>query len=450
MLRRRRGRDIASLVTEIRETGDTATVLDSTSPGTDLYGRSLALRPVLETSYHRLPPELSRLLRLLCLAPAAEVGTGAVAALADLDERTVLPMLENLAARYLVTAVRGGERWHTHDLVRAYGASLAVGDPEEDLARAGLLKFHLERAFAAYCWLTRLPGHETPEFFADLREALEWLDIERTGLVATVGWVPDGEFMQAAVDLAGWLAPYLGRRRYFDDALTVAYAALDAAERLEDPVSLTLSWDKLGVALAQMDRLEDAIEAHVQARNLSRATEDRQGEAMASNNLSITLAKADRLDEAIDAAVQARELYRKTGNRQGEGMAWNNLGAALRQAGRLDEAIDAHTRARDLYQEIGARHREAFAWNNLGSALYRAGRFEKALHAFGESLKARRGFEDWYGEGGIHMHLARTHTRLDRPAEARASYLRAVEAFTLARSPDDVAQAHAEAARLPL
>ncbi|MGH1552537.1 hypothetical protein ACRAWF_11855 [Streptomyces sp. L7] len=66
MLRKRRHRDIASLVTDLRAAGDPTVVLDNGSPGADLYGRSLVLRPVLETSYRRLPSEQARLLRLLC------------------------------------------------------------------------------------------------------------------------------------------------------------------------------------------------------------------------------------------------------------------------------------------------------------------------------------------------------------------------------------------------
>jgi hypothetical protein len=83
MLRRRRHRDIASLVTDIRKAGDPTDAL--TSNGTDLYGRALALRPVFDVSYRRLPPQQARLLRLLALAPGAETATEAVAALADLS-----------------------------------------------------------------------------------------------------------------------------------------------------------------------------------------------------------------------------------------------------------------------------------------------------------------------------------------------------------------------------
>ncbi|MFC0057059.1 NB-ARC domain-containing protein [Streptomyces actinomycinicus] len=80
MLRRRRCRDITSLVSETEEAGDPTRVLDRGSPGADLYGRSLVLRPVLETSYRRLAPAQARLLRLLALAPGEDSGTEALSA----------------------------------------------------------------------------------------------------------------------------------------------------------------------------------------------------------------------------------------------------------------------------------------------------------------------------------------------------------------------------------
>ena len=60
---------------EIKEAGDPTVALDSGTPGTDQYGRSLVLRPVLEASYRRLPPDQARLLRLLALAPGPDTGT---------------------------------------------------------------------------------------------------------------------------------------------------------------------------------------------------------------------------------------------------------------------------------------------------------------------------------------------------------------------------------------
>ncbi|MGW2034569.1 tetratricopeptide repeat protein [Streptomyces sp. NPDC001356] len=459
MLRRRRHRDIASVVTEIRDAGDTTAALDHGSPGADLYGRSLVLRPVLETSYRRLPPDQARLLRLLCLAPGAEIGTEAVAALADLTTESALSLLENLAATHLVVPVRGGNgtaaavRWRLHDLVRGFGASVVAGETrlreEGESARERVLDFYWRQARAADDRLRWLPGMEEPERFGKRGQALAWLDGERAGLVAAVEWGREKRYADTVVALAASLGEYLAWRRYFDDWITVAEAAREAARLTGDGMGEAMAWDYLGLALKEAGRIEEAIDAHTQARDLCQAAGDRHREASAWNNLGITLRVADRVEEAIDALTRARDLFHPTGDRHREASAWNNLGTALRMADRVEEAIDAHTRARDLFHPTGDRHREATAWNNLGIALRKAGRMEEAIEAYGKSLQLRRDFEDWYGEGRTLHNLAVSHKGAHRFTEARAAYLQAAEAFTRANAPDRAAQARASAAELP-
>ncbi|MFI2511433.1 tetratricopeptide repeat protein [Streptomyces sp. NPDC018972] len=459
MLRRRRHRDIASLVAEIREAGDATTVLDHGSPGTDLYGRSLVLRPVLETSYRRLPPEHARLLRLLCLAPSAETGTEAIAALADLDTESVLSLLEDLAARYLVTPVRGGNgtasalRWRLHDLVRVFGAGVVTGDAgsreEGETARERVLEFYVRWADAADDRLQWLPGREEPERFGDRGQALAWLDGERAGLVAAVGWGREERFAGAAVRLARRLGEYLDWRRHFDDLITVAEASREAARLVGDHHGEAIAWNNLGNALREAGRTGEAIDAHTRARDLCQTAGDHHGEANTWNNLGLALREAGRTGEAIDALTRARDLYQAAGNHHGEAMAWDHLGVVLRDAGRAGEAIDAHTRARDLCQTAGDHHGEGRAWNNLGNALHAAGRAEEVIEAYGKGLEICRELEDWYGEGQTLSNLAFVHEAAQHPDEARAAYLEAADAFTRANAPTEAAEARTRAAEQP-
>ncbi|MEV5545131.1 tetratricopeptide repeat protein [Streptomyces sp. NPDC052309] len=459
MLRRRRHRDIASLVAEIREAGDATTVLDHGSPGTDLYGRSLVLRPVLETSYRRLPPDQARLLRLLCLAPGAETGTEAVAALAGLDTESVLSLLEDLAARHLVKPAGAGNgtasaiRWRLHDLVRVFGAGVVAGDAglrvEAEAARERVLKFYVRWADAADDRLRWLPGQPVPERFQDRGQALAWLDGERAGLVAAVGWGREERFAGAAVRLAQCLGEYLDWRRYFDDWIAVAEAAREAAQLARNALGEAIAWDSLGSALAEAGRAGEAIDAHSQARDLYQTARDRHGEAIAWNNLGLALRDAGRADEAIDAHSQARNLYQTARDLRGEAMAWDNLGSALGVVGRKDEAIDAHRKARDLYQITGDRHGEGRAWHNLGSALGEVGRVEEAIEAYGKDLEICKEFEDWYGEAHTLSNLALAHKAAHRPAEARTAYLQAADAFTRANAPAEATQARTRAAEQP-
>ncbi|MEU6195737.1 tetratricopeptide repeat protein [Streptomyces sp. NPDC047061] len=418
MLRRRRHRSIASLVAEIQETGDPTTVLDNGSRGTDQYGRPLVLRPVLESSYRRLPHDQARLLRLLALAPGAETGTEVVAALAGLDEQTVLSLLEDLAATHLVTPVRDGEgadsvvRWRLHDLVRAYGVGVVAGDvglrEEGEAARERVLGFYCRWAEAADARLRWLPGMGKPERFERQGDALVWFDAERAGLVATVGWAREERYAGASVQLALHLGEYLRWRRYFEDAITVAGVARDAAHRARDRPREGIAWNDLGIVLGQVGQVEKAIEAHTRARN----------------------------------------LHQGAGDRHREAGAWSNLGLALREAGQVEEAIEAHTHARDLYRGADDRRREAMAWNGLGLALRKAGRAEEAIEAYAEALKGHQESEDWYGAGQTLQNLAFAHETAQRPTDARTYWLQAADAYTRANAPAKAAQARARAAEL--
>ncbi|MFI2511436.1 tetratricopeptide repeat protein [Streptomyces sp. NPDC018972] len=433
---------VTELVAELTESHDRLDHLDD---------GERSVRAAFELSYHRLPPEHARLLRLLALAPGPEVSDEVVTALVGAEEPPVRA-LKVLARAHLVE--RGSERgwWRLHDLVRVFGAGVLAGDAElreeGEAARERVLEFYCRWAYAADGRLRWLPGMEEPERFGDRGQALAWLDAERSGLVAAVGWGREERFAGAAVRLASCLAEYLDWRRYFDDWVAVAEAAREVAHRSGDRLGEANAWSYLGNALKEAGRAEKAVDAHNRARALYQDAEDGHGEAIAWNNLGIALRGVGRVEEAVDAHSRARALFEDAGDGHGEAIAWTNLGIALREVGRVEEAVDAHSRARALFEDAGDRHGEAIAWNNLGGALRDAGRVEEEIEAYGRSLKCRRGFDDWYGEGQTLHNLAVAHAVANRPAEARTAYLQSADAYTRANAPAEATRARARAVAL--
>ncbi|MFJ9819423.1 tetratricopeptide repeat protein [Streptomyces sp. NPDC101151] len=451
MLRRRRHRDIASLVTEIKRAGDPTRVLDAGSRGPDQYGRSLAVRPVLETSYRRLQPAQARMLRLLALAPGADADAEAVGALTGLDGETALDLLEALNAAGLVTAVtvRGDVRWRVHDLVRAFGAGLVAADPgsreEGEAARARLLAFYHECVAAADDRLRWLPGRPEPKRFTDRATALAWLDAERTGLVEAVQWAPEKRHARRAVELAESLAAYLAWRRCFDDWITVSRTAVKAARQAGDLLSEAAAWDGLGTSFRETGLMSEAIEAHARARDLFAKTGDRRREAASWNNLGSALQADGRTAQAIEALTRARQLHQDVEDRRHEATSWNNLGVALQTARRLDDAVAAHTRARRLFQDAHDHNGEGIALNNLGLALERTGRATDAMDLYGNASTMLRNTEDWYRTGQTLRNLALAQQDALQWDEARATYLEAAGAFTRADAPAEAAEAQSHA-----
>ncbi|WP_075027931.1 tetratricopeptide repeat protein [Streptomyces mirabilis] len=83
------------------------------------------------------------------------------------------------------------------------------------------------------------------------------------------------------------------------------------------------------------------------------------GEGQALGNLGIALREVRRFEEAVDAHTQAVAAFRELGDRHSEGQALNNLGAVLQGVGRFEEAFDAHTRAAAAFRELGDPNHES-------------------------------------------------------------------------------------------
>ncbi|MGW2291696.1 ATP-binding protein [Streptomyces phaeochromogenes] len=426
---------VAELAAELTESRDRLDHLDD---------GERSVRAAFDLSYRRLPADQARVLRLLALAPGPEASNEVVAALVGLEAAPVRA-LEALARAHLVE--RGSERrlWRLHDLVRVYGAGVVAGDTglvaEGEAARARALGFYHRWAGAADAWLQWLPGMAVPGLLEGRTEALAWLDGERAGLVAAVGWAAEEQHAETAVGLAERLTVYLSWRRYFDDAITVSSGARAAAHRSGDRAIEAMASDSLGDALRQVGRVEEAIEAHTRAREVFLALGDRYSEGRTWDRLGLSLREAGRVEEAIEAHTRARDVFLTMGDRYREPHAWDNLGNALREAGRVEEAIEAHTRARDAFLATGDRHREARARDNLGLALQKVGRVQEAMEGYEKALKIYRELDDWYCTGRTFHNLALAHLAAHRSSEARAYWLRAGDAYARAGATEEAAQA---------
>ncbi|GGS89654.1 hypothetical protein GCM10010206_60460 [Streptomyces cinerochromogenes] len=419
-LRKQRHRSLSSLVEEISAASDST--------------RALGVRPVLDVSYARLPRAQARLLRLLALAPAADICTEAAAALVRRPPDLVRGLLEELANAYLITALPDcarGLRWRSHDLVRAYAATLNAGNrlraPGREQARARMLTFYNRRAHAAALRVHWTPGLPEPDFFSDREEALAWLDAERHALVSLVQEAEGAWYAPAAVDLALCLAPFLALRRHFSDLVTVSRAAQRMAHRRGDRWSEAVACTNLGRALSYLGRATEAIDAHVEARALFRGISDRQGEAEAMHDFGSTLVAARRHGEAADVFTRARELFQGIGDRWGEAMAWYNLGHTLREAGEPPRAVDAHARAGGLFRELGDREGEAMAWSGLGLALGDVGETEQAIDAHARARDLFHELGDRVSEASAWIDRGSVLVRAERRSEAAGAIRHAQE-----------------------
>jgi tetratricopeptide (TPR) repeat protein len=354
--------------------------------GSGMGGPSVAA--AFELSYRRLDETAAQVFRLLPVNPGPDVSIAAAGIMAELPVSAARRVLSRLAQAHLVEVVPGATgRWRMHDLVRLYAQQLSdthAKSDEREQAWDRLLSFYSEMTREADDHLHAHLG--APVNFTGRDDSLAWLDAERPSLVAAITMAVHTGRNQFALDLPSRLATYLAWRGLFDDWVATAIISLDAARHLGDRRNEGIMLGKLGVALQQAQRLEEAIAAYRDAVPIFRDTGDRYREATAQLNLGAALSVLGRSDEAITAARDAASVYRETGDRHGEAKALHNIGRELRELRRFEEAIAVGKQAVAIYQEVGDRHGESATVNDLGDTFREVRRFQEAIAVYRQAL----------------------------------------------------------------
>jgi DNA-binding SARP family transcriptional activator/tetratricopeptide (TPR) repeat protein len=405
------------------------------------------VRTALDHSYAALPPAAQRMFRLLGLVPGPHFSAEAAAALADVPVAQAAGLLARLARAHLLEAPAAG-RYALHDLLRRYAAEHATAldsEPERGAALDRLFAFYLHGVAAAaghlYPQVLRLPLPARPAGsptvgLADDKQASTWLDDERPNLVAAVVTAADtaGELRAMAWLLADAIRGYLFMRMYTVDWLTVATAALAAADADGDLLGQAASHTGLATLYWAQGQHQEAIDRFSSALALSRRAGWVEGESAALGNLGNLYWALGHLDNAVEHYTEALAGHRRTGQLAGQATALGNLGLVYFLMGRLDEAASHHHQALALYKQTSSRAGEARALMNLGDTYHALGRLDEALATLTTALDLAREIGYRNVEGDAARSLAAVHRDANRNGQALALAGAAVE---LARETGD-------------
>jgi hypothetical protein len=249
----------------------------------------------LDLSYHHLPADQQRLLRLLALHPGQDLDPYAAAALADTDLPTAQAHLHYLCDDHLLQQPTPG-RYTFHDLVRAYAASRASDEdppPQRHAALTRLFDYYLATTASATATLhpaqahrrPRIPPADTPTpALVDPDTALTWLDTERPTLIAVAAHTATHGWPTHTIRLSSALFRYLNGG-YLHDGLTIHSHARRAAHHTGDPTGQAHTLTNVGVVHLWLGRYGPARKCLQQALRLFRQTGDTVGQARAQNNL---------------------------------------------------------------------------------------------------------------------------------------------------------------------
>lgn len=423
---------LAVLAGELHDTSTRLDVLDTGELSSDL-------RAVLATSHKALTPDAARLFGLFGSVPGPDIGTAAVAALADRDVRA--PLRELTRAHLLRQHVPG--RYRMHDLTRLYAAEQG----EDGLRRLAGLYLH-----TAYLGDRELnPNHEplTPapditedpiEPLTDRGGAKDWFDRELAGLLGVQEAVAARGWHTLAWQFAWVLDGYLWRAGHLLHHVATWRTGLAAAERLGEDIIMARAHRRLGHAFTRADQHTTALAHFDHALSSAKAAGEKTEQARTHDVLAWSWARQGDNRRALEHACHTLRLYEVLDLPQRIANSRNTVGWYHAHLGDFDLARTHCEQAVAMHRAHGDRDGEACALDSLGYIERQAGRLAESLTRYREALAVFRLIGNTYEEANTLANLGDTHDAMGRRERARAAWQQALDIYLAQRRTQDVAR----------
>ncbi len=204
----------------------------------------------------------------------------------------------------------------------------------------------------------------------------------------------------------------------FAHALEVATSGIDAR--------LGATWDyhRRGIrcrALGGLGRTEEALAETVGASGASeQGREVEVARAFLLGERGAILLRLTRIEEALEAHRQAREAHIRLKNPLGISGSVNNIATLLFRLNRTEEALAGLQESLASARSLGARHGIAISLTNIGACLNRLRRWQESEAALREALAIRSETGAVVSSGSIYLNLARALSMQGRVDECVA------------------------------
>jgi tetratricopeptide (TPR) repeat protein len=318
------GLSLRTLADELRVEDDRLTALDAGDPHADLES-------VFSWSYRSLTPGAASLFRRLGTQPGPDVGFEAVQVLADASAPGARKLIDELTRANLADQYMPG-RYRLHDLLRLYAKHQAGA---ADFAAAGrTLAWYRDRVAAATSWLD--PGLAAERHFRNSSDAMRWLEVEQSNLVAAI---VEGD----EPELACLMSPFFRQRRNFDDWERTLTASLGDPREIKVRIQLHLA---KAVSHAGDEHIPDDLEGLV-------AQLDPSAQAAELRHLADAHRGSGRMKLAQETAIAALTLTRRLGNRRSEACTLMLLAEIQRHQFLFDETADSLQQALEIWRHLG-------------------------------------------------------------------------------------------------
>ncbi len=397
-----------------------------------------AVRSALDVSYRALEAGAAHLYRMMGLFPGIRFDSGAAAAAVAVPRAEARKLLGVLTDANLLDDAEGG-RYRFHDLTRLHARELAEHKESgvtRGIAERRMMDWYLAAVSSAGEAVApyrhdqlrdiRYPQAE-PARFPDADGALEWLDRELPEVMAAARFAASHGFPAVAWQLADAMWPLFLHRGRYTERLEFDRLALDAARDCADPVGEAKMLNRMGIALLDLGRLDEADGYFRQALQAWQRIGSGDRVAGCLRRLGFVAMARRCPSDAIGHFSDALGVYRDLADVRHVALTLSDLGDALTSAGRPAAAIASLREASSLCAEASDPYNQARILVRLGQAHEQAGELPVAGGHLRHALAGMKEIGSPRGEAEALMALGSLAERAGRPGEARLHYAAAQE-----------------------
>ena len=179
----------------------------------------------------------------------------------------------------------------------------------------------------------------------------------------------------------------------------------------KDTANWALALRRVGLGLAEQNKLDSALAAYREALALDMAMGNSKGMLSSAQKIGDVLKDQDRLEEALAQYAFALSVARASGDLEAVARSYSLMAPVFQRMGNYEAAVDSLHKAIDIRKATGDAQGLMKSRLNMGGLLLEIGRFEAAEHTYKECLQAARERGDTDNEAKALVNLAALGTR---------------------------------------
>lgn len=409
------------------------------------FAGEVSVGTVLDAAYEVLDEDAEHLYRRCAFHPGREFGVEVAAAAAGWSRSRTESTMDELVEANFVAEI-GDSRFTYHDLLRLHARhrfAVEDGTQQEPVLVRRMIDWYLRRMVSADLTIHPLrlrlgPCYANPEHepaFADARDALSWLEIERANVRAVVDAAWRHHWYGLVWQLCEALWGFFLHTRHYGDWIEMHRVGIAGAQRCADRRAEARMRSQLGYAYAKLRRFDESATENTRALRLAEAEQDEPGRATALSQLGRVARGTGDLRAALRYYRDARDVQQSLGQRRNVALCRRRVGDVLSQLGEHAAAAEELRAAAAEMAGCGDRNQHARTLMFLGAAYLRVDRADLADQALGEALAIVRDLGSPYYQAEVLARLGETAEHRSDRETAAARYREAAELYAGVEDP---------------